>query len=58
MANHLTRTLSVEVKFEFSRLARQYLIDAYAQVLPEIRLKPKLSKSIESTPVSAKEVQS
>ena len=58
MANHPTRTLAVEVEFEFSRLAHQYLMDAYAQVLPEIRLNTKTAKSIESTPASAKEMQS
>lgn len=58
MANHPTRTLSVEVEFEFSRLASQHLIDAYAQILPEIRLNTKSSTSIESTPANAKEVQS
>lgn len=58
MANHLTRTLCVEVEFEFSRLAHQYMIDAYAQILPEIRLNTKSAKSIESTPTPAKEVQS
>lgn len=58
MANHLTRPLSIEVEFEFSRLAHQYLIDAYAQVLPELRLKFKPAKPIESTPARAKEVPS
>ena len=58
MANHPTRALAVEVEFEFSRLASQHLIDAYARVLPEIRLKPKTSNPIDSTPASAKEVQS
>jgi len=58
MANHPTRTLLVEVEFEFSRLARQYMIDAYAQVLPEIRLKTKTPKPIESRTASAKEAQS
>jgi hypothetical protein len=58
MANHPTRALSVEVEFEFSRLAHQYMIDAYAQVLPEIRLNTKTSKPIDSRPASAKEVQS
>ncbi len=58
MANHPTRALSVEVEFEFSRLASQYLIDAYAQVLPEIRFNTKISTSIESTPANVKEVQS
>ncbi len=57
MANHPTPTLSVEVEFEFSRLASQYLIDAYARVLPEIRFNTKTSTSIESTPAHVKEVQ-
>jgi hypothetical protein len=58
MANHLTRTLAVEVEFEISRLASQYLIDAYAQVLPEIRCNTKASTSIEPMPAIVKETQS
>lgn len=58
MANHPTRPLPVEVEFEFSRLASQYMIDAYAQVLPEIRFNTRTPKTITSMPASVKEVPS
>ncbi len=37
MANHHTPKLPVEGEFEDSRFASQYLVDACAQVLPELR---------------------
>ena len=55
MANHPTRPLPIVVEFEFSRLASQSLIDAYAQVLPEIRSTTKTPKSNESKRASVKE---
>jgi len=58
MANHHPQILKVEVEFEFSRLASQYLVDAYAQVLPEIRSTSKRSKPSESIQTSHKEAQS
>ncbi len=57
MANHHPPTLPVEVEFEYSRLASQYLVDAYAQVLPELRSASKDSKAHHKfTRVSIQEV--
>lgn len=58
MANHHPRILKVEVEFEFSRLASQYLVDAYAQVLPEIRSTSKPSKPSKSMQTTHQEAQS
>lgn len=58
MANHHQRILNVEVEVEFSRLASQYLVAAYAQVLPEIRSTSKSSKQRESLDINLKEAQS
>jgi hypothetical protein len=58
MAKQHPRIQNIEVEFEFSRLASQYLVDAYAQVLPEIRSTSKPSKPIKSMQTSPQEVQS
>jgi hypothetical protein len=58
MANHHPRNLNVEVEFEFSRLASQYLVDAYAQVLPEQRSTSRPSKRTKSMDIKIKEAQS
>ena len=57
MAKRHPRILTLEVEFEFSRLASQDLADADAQVLPEIRLTSKRSRPSESTQTSPQEVQ-
>lgn len=58
MAKRPPRPRRVVVDFEFSRLASQYLIDAYAQVVPEIRATTKSQKSNQSKRASAKEASS
>lgn len=55
MAKQSPRSRPVVVEFEFSRLASQYLTEAYAQVLPEIRSTTKAQKSNESARASAQE---
>ena len=52
MAKRPPRILTLEVEFEFSRLVSQYLADADAQVLPEIRSTSKRSRPSESTQTS------
>lgn len=58
MATQSPRPRPVVVEFEFSRLASQYLSEAYAQVLPEIRFTTKAQKFNESARASAQEVVS
>lgn len=48
MVKHPLQSRSILVEFEFSRLAQQYLIDAYAQVLPEIRATAKVPQENQS----------
>lgn len=58
MVNHHVRLLHIEVELEFSRLASEYLTDAYAQILPETRSTPRTQKPSEPIPTSIKEAQS
>ena len=57
MANHLRYPLPIVIEYEFSRLASQYLIEAYAQVLPEIRAQIKPPQPNESKLSSVKEAE-
>ncbi len=58
MANHLKYPLPTVVEYEFSRLASQYLIEAYAQILPEIRTKIKPPQNKKLNLSSVKEAES
>lgn len=58
MANHLRYPLPIVVEYEFSRLASQYIIEAYAQVLPEIRTQIKPPQPNESGLSGVKEEKS
>lgn len=57
MARRRAQPIQVQVEFETSRLAERYWVDAYAQVLPEIRSTQAAETADRPTHVDKKEAR-